>query len=124
MKDPKRPLKYLADILFSIDLLEDYAGMVPDEVTLADDQEKIDAIERRFGIIGEALYQLQRLEVKLPHRDWAINFRSCGTSGMTYRRCGGRWKKRWMRLKAHPMTDLILKRLTAFGMGIAALSLF
>jgi len=50
--------------------------MVPDEVTLAEDQEKIDAIERRVGIIGEALYQLQRLEVKLPHRDWAINFRN------------------------------------------------
>lgn len=76
MSEPKRPLKLLSDVVLCIDLLEEYVAEVPDAHALLKDQEKIDAIERRFGIIGEALTQLQRINVQVPSRDWAINLRN------------------------------------------------
>ena len=76
MSAPNKPLKLLFDIVLCIDLLEQYTETVSDAEALNRNQEKIDAIERRFGIIGEATRQLQRLDVKVPQRDWIINFRN------------------------------------------------
>jgi uncharacterized protein with HEPN domain len=63
MSEPKRPLKLLSDVVLCIDLLEEYTAEVSDAQALLENQEKIDAIERRFGIIGETLTQLKHMNV-------------------------------------------------------------
>jgi len=53
----------LSDVVLCIDLLEEYTAEVSDAQALLENQEKIDAIERRFGIIGETLTQLKHMNV-------------------------------------------------------------
>ncbi len=72
----RNPKKYLFDIVDSIELIQRYLSPINSWQELADDLEKIDAVERRMGIIGEALWKLQKIEIRLTQSDWAINFRN------------------------------------------------
>jgi len=73
---PKDQKKYLFDILDSIELIESYLEELNSWEELQGDQEKADAVQRRMGIIGEALYRLRKLDIDLPQSDWAINLRN------------------------------------------------
>ncbi|MEM7514337.1 MAG: HepT-like ribonuclease domain-containing protein, partial [Bacteroidota bacterium] len=43
---------------------------------LEENFEKVDALQRRFSIIGETAYRLQKIGIKLVHSDWVINLRN------------------------------------------------
>ncbi|MEM6802190.1 MAG: HepT-like ribonuclease domain-containing protein [Bacteroidota bacterium] len=73
---PKDQKKYLFDILDSIELIESYLEELDSWEGLQNDQEKADAVQRRMGIIGEALYRLRKLGLDLPQSDWTINLRN------------------------------------------------
>lgn len=72
----RNPKKYLFDIVDAITLIETYLASVNTWTELAADREKTDAVERRLGIIGEALWKLRKGGTLLSHSDWAINFRN------------------------------------------------
>ncbi len=73
---PKNPNKYLFDILDSILLIQHYLHEVGGWEELEENFEKVDALHRRFSIIGEAAYRLQKMGMKLLHSDWVINLRN------------------------------------------------
>ena len=56
---PRSPLAYLADIIRSCSLIEDFLVGVDEDGYLASD-EKRSAVERQFLIIGEAVAPLRR----------------------------------------------------------------
>ncbi len=61
--------KYLEDIRLSIGDIESYIGEIISSKELENNQLLFDAVCRRFGIIGEALYKANRLERNLSITD-------------------------------------------------------
>ena len=57
--------KYLEDIFLSIGDIESYVAGITLSKELEQNQLLFDAVCRRFGIIGEALYQADKLEKNL-----------------------------------------------------------
>ncbi|MDQ3681790.1 MAG: DUF86 domain-containing protein [Bacteroidota bacterium] len=57
--------KYLEDIRLSIGDIESYMKGIESSKELENNQLLFDAVCRRFGIIGEALYQADKIESKL-----------------------------------------------------------
>jgi len=62
-------LKYLADILISFEYLDIYQKEVKSFEAFKSNSMLMDAIERRLSIIGEALYQANKMDKDLPITD-------------------------------------------------------
>lgn len=62
-------LKYLSDILLSIEVLEQYSVQVKSFGEFESNMMLVDAVERRLSIIGEALYQANKLDNTLAITD-------------------------------------------------------
>ena len=59
-------LKYLEDIRQSIEAIQRYTSDLSSAEEYANDEETIDAVERRLSIIGEALFKAEKLVANLP----------------------------------------------------------
>lgn len=61
----ERELKYLADIYFSIQYIEQFITDTPDATHYTNDRKTKSAVERELSIVGEAINQLNRLNPEL-----------------------------------------------------------
>jgi len=72
-----RSRKYLADILESVKLIDDFITEISDFLTYRSDQKTKSAVERQLGIIGEALNKYrQEGNQELPKSRQIVNFRN------------------------------------------------
>ena len=62
----ERELKYLTDIYFSIQYIEQFIVDTPDATHYTNDRKTKSAVERELSIVGEAINQLHRLNPELP----------------------------------------------------------
>ena len=65
----KRSAKYLEDIRMSIIDIENYSAGANSAIDIEQNKLLFDALCRRFAIIGEAVYQLDKQETNLPITD-------------------------------------------------------
>lgn len=63
--------KYLEDIRLSIGIIEHHISDVPSFDAYQNEITKVDAVERRLAIIGEALFKADKLDKLLPVSDKA-----------------------------------------------------
>ncbi|XZF15293.1 HepT-like ribonuclease domain-containing protein [Chitinophagaceae bacterium MMS25-I14] len=61
--------KYFIDIKQSIEIIEQYVDNIGSFTVFANDLKTIDAVERRLGIIGEALWKAQKLDASVEVSD-------------------------------------------------------
>jgi len=71
-------LKYLSDILQSIELIEEFTKSTPDFNSYSTDLKTQSAVERQLGIIGEAINKFEHLhpEVVFENSRKIIGFRN------------------------------------------------
>lgn len=71
-------LKYLSDILQAIDLIEDFTKSVSNYNEFIVDLKTRSAVERQFGIVGEAVSKFDKLhpEISLEHAKKIVGFRN------------------------------------------------
>ena len=70
--------KYLADILYAIELVEDFSAETTDFFEYQKDFKTKSAVERQLSIIGEAVNQFRKVEerIKLSHTRQIVDFRN------------------------------------------------
>jgi uncharacterized protein with HEPN domain len=74
----ERGLKYLTDVLISIQLIEDFSGEITDFNVYETDLKTQSAVERQLVIIGEALNHFKRTDpnITIEHDRQIIAFRN------------------------------------------------
>lgn len=74
---PKNPKKFLYDIAESVDFIfKDHLGEINSLEEYEADRTIQDAVERRLITIGEAIYKLQKIGIRLSFGDQIINRRN------------------------------------------------
>ena len=74
----EKGLKYLADILRAIDLIEDFTASVTNYTDFANDLKTQSAVERQLSIIGEAVNKFDSIhpEISLENSRKIVGFRN------------------------------------------------
>ena len=74
----EKGLKYLSDIVKSIDLIEDFTKSITSYNDYINDLKTVSAVERQLGIIGEAVNKFDILhpEINLEHARKIVGFRN------------------------------------------------